>query len=292
MSKKILIDCDPGIDDAVALCLALFDPRLEVVGITANADGFSCAMAHGAAVQASRVVLATGGSSAGHALAASLGHTIVPPVPSLFTFRCEAEVLDGLAGIAVPVQVEAAGHTAEGPLLITHAGVSGPAVLKLSAWGARAMHEADHRFDLRVRWLTGAEDLLQERIRLHGKRQVAADNPTDLPKRLWSALVRHTGLAPDTRWADLNRAGRLDLAAALESTVFPIRGQSPFKDEFVTCGGVSLAEIDFRSMESRVCPGLHVVGEALDVDAVTGGFNFQNAWTTGYHAGTSIAAQP
>ena len=221
-------------------------------------------------------------------MAAGLGHTIVPPVPSLFTFKCRAPLLTGLAGVAAPVRLRAAGIETEGPLLITHVGVSGPAVLRLSAWGARALHDLQHRFALEICWCEGAEDLLQKRVRDHGKRRIAGDNPTDLPRRLWAALVRRAGLGDDARWADLTREGRTALVDALERTTLTITGQSPFKDEFVTCGGIALPEVDFRTMASRVCPGLHLAGEVLDIDGLTGGFNFQNCWTTGWLAGQAL----
>jgi len=243
---------------------------------------------------ARRVVLATGGATSsgegptGYDLARGLGHTIVTPVPSLFTFTCRAPVLDGLAGVSAAVRLVAAGHTTAGPLLVTHRGVSGPAVLKLSALGAREFHAADYRCELAVDWLAETRDadaLLQERIHAHGRRQVARDNPTVLPHRLWAALVRTAAVADDTRWADLGRDPRRRLAASLKRTTLPVTGQTTFKEEFVTCGGVALAEVDFRTMASRVCPGLYLAGEVLDIDGLTGGFNFQACWTTGWLAG-------
>lgn len=256
-------------------------------------DGFTVATA-GGDLRAGAVVLASGGRTSagtgpdGYALARGLGHAIVPPVPSLFTFRSGAPLLAGLAGIAAEVRVAAAGLEAGGPLLITHKGLSGPAVLRLSAWGARALQACGYAFDLGVDWLPGVADadaLLQERIRGHGRRAVAGDHATPLPARLWAALVREAGIDARTRWADLGREARLRLAGALKATVLPVAGQAPFKEEFVTCGGVALGEVDFRTMGSRVCPGLFLAGEVLDVDGVTGGFNFQNCWTTGWLAG-------
>ena len=137
--------------------------------------------------------------------------------------------------------------------------------------------------------LGDADVLLQQRIRSHGKRGIAGDHAVPLPARLWAALVREAGIGEPDRWADLGREPRLRLAAALKATVLPIAGQTPFKEEFVTCGGVALGEVDFRTMASRVCPGLHLAGEVLDIDGITGGFNFQNCWTTGWLAGRGLA---
>ncbi len=271
--------------------------RSAVGALRREGDGFACELADGALLRASGVVLATGGRTSagagpgGYDLAAGLGHTIVEPIPSLFTFKCRAPLLEGLAGVAAEVRVAAAELEAAGPLLITHKGVSGPAVLRLSAWGARALHGLGYAFELTVDWLPGsgdAESVLQQRIRSHGKRGIAGDNPTALPARLWAALVRTSGIPEQGRWADLGREPRQRLAAALKATVLPVAGQTPFKEEFVTCGGVALGEVDFRNMASRVCPGLHLAGEVLDVDGITGGFNFQNCWTTGWLAGRGL----
>ncbi len=272
--------------------------RCGAAAVARDGDGFSVATAGGETLRADTLVLASGGRTSagpgpdGYDLARSLDHTIVPPVPSLFTFRSGAPLLAGLAGVATPVGLAAAGCRSDGPLLITHKGVSGPAVLKLSAWGARALHDLGYTFDLAVDWLPGVADadaLLQERIHSHGKRQIAGDHAADLPARLWAALVRESGIADQARWADLGREPRRRLAAALKASILPVDGQSPFKEEFVTCGGVALPEVDFRSMASRVCPGLFLAGEVLDIDGVTGGFNFQNCWTGGWLAGRGMA---
>ena len=300
----------PVTDDSATIVAALTDAadragvevrtRCAVGALRRDAGGFACDLADGQVLRAERVVLATGGRTStgagpgGYDLARSLGHTIVEPIPSLFTFKCQAPLLAGLAGVATGVRVAAAGLDATGPLLITHKGVSGPAVLRLSAWGARALHGLGYSFDLTVDWLPDlgdADALLQQRIRTHGKRGIAGDNPTHLPARLWAALVREAGIAEQARWADLGREPRQRLAAALKATILPIAGQTPFKEEFVTCGGIALGEVDFRTMASRVCPGLHLAGEVLDIDGITGGFNFQNCWTTGWLAGRGTAGQ-
>jgi predicted Rossmann fold flavoprotein len=247
-----------------------------------------------------RLLLATGGnkSSVGLTIAEALGHTIEPPVPSLFTFHCDDARLFGLSGLSVDHAAVAARGTklqAGGPLLVTHWGLSGPAILRLSAWGARELHAADYQFTLALNWVA-PRTLDQTRTALaaertaHAKRQVTTANPFGLPARLWERLVAAAQIAPSTQWAGVGNAALNALAAQLAAGEFAIVGKSMNKEEFVTCGGVRLREVDFATMESRVCPGLHFAGEVLDIDGVTGGFNFQSAWTTGWHAGRAMAA--
>ncbi len=265
----------------------------------APGGGFAVTLPDGAVLQADRVLLATGGrtsSEDGYALAAALGHSVVPPVPSLFSLDCAAPWLTALAGVAVPdAEVAVGAITRRGPVLVTHRGVSGPAVLVLSAWAARQLHDCGYRTELRIDWLPDVgpahiDALLQEFARAHGKQAVALGGPGGLPKRLWAALAAHAGAAEPLRWGDLGRAAREQLGAALCATRLATTGQSVHKEEFVTCGGVDLREVDFRTMESRTCPGLHLAGEVLDIDGVTGGFNFQSCWTTGRRAGLAMAA--
>jgi hypothetical protein len=247
-----------------------------------------------------RVLLATGGCRAAAAgqLAVLLGHTLEPPVPSLFTFHIESPWLRSLAGISVePVEVSVplAKLRERGPLLITHRGLSGPAILRLSAWGARALHRLNYRFPLQVNWLPHfhAEAIAAE-LKLRQTAQLArlvVNVPvTPLPLRLWEQLVLAAGIARDTRWAVLSRAAQHQLVQQLIRTEFLVTGRSLNQDEFVTCGGVRLGEVNFKNMESKVCPGLFFAGELLDIDGVTGGFNFQAAWTTGWLAGKAMAA--
>ena len=248
-----------------------------------------------------RLLLATGGCRAAAAgqLAVSLGHTLEPPVPSLFTFHIESPWLRSLAGISVePVEVSVplAKLRERGPLLATHRGLSGPAILRLSAWGARALHRLNYRFPLQVNWLPHfhAEAIAAE-LKLRQTAQLArlvVNVPvTPLPLRLWEQLVLAAGIARDTRWAVLSRAAQHQLVQQLIRTEFAVTGRSLNQDEFVTCGGVRLGEVNFKNMESKVCPGLFFAGELLDIDGVTGGFNFQAAWTTGWLAGKAMAAK-
>lgn len=250
-------------------------------------------------VRCERLLLATGGnrSSAGFAIAEKLGHAIEPLVPSLFTFHLDDARLVGISGVAVENAVTSVPGTklkSDGPLLVTHWGLSGPAILKLSAWGARELAAANYEFPLRVNFVpphTG-ESLVRELAAAREKnlrKQIATWSPVPVPQRLWEKLVVGAGIAPTTLWSGVSNVALGKLAAQLTAAEFRVVGKSLFKDEFVTCGGVRLSEVDFRTMESRLCPGLHFAGEILDVDGVTGGFNFQAAWTTGWLAGQAMA---
>ena len=255
----------------------------------------------GEIISCDRLLLATGGCRAAAAgqLAVSLGHTLEAPVPSLFTFHVATPWLRSLAGIsvcAVEVSVPAAKLRERGPLLVTHQGLSGPAILRLSAWGARALHDLDYRFPLQINWLPHlrAEAIaaeLKSRRETQPTRLVVNTPVAPLPSRLWEQLVLAAGIARDTRWAALSRAAQHQLVQQLIRTEFTVTGKSLNKEEFVTCGGVRLGEVNFKTMESRVCPGLFFAGELLDIDGVTGGFNFQAAWTTGWIAGKAMAAK-
>ncbi len=269
--------------------------------VRAAAGGFELALTSGETVTVDRLLLATGGnrSNAGLEMARALGHTIEPPVPSLFTFHVDDPRLKDLAGVSVEDAATAVAGTPlkeRGPLLVTHWGLSGPAVLKLSAWGARLLAERDYRFALRVNWAPrfNAETARAELERARAaepRKQVTTFCPLGVPLRLWERLVVAAGLAPTVPWTGVGNAALRALAAQVTDAEFAVSGKSLFKDEFVTCGGVRLGEVDFKTMESRLVPGLHFAGEVLDVDGITGGFNFQAAWTTGWHAGRAMAAR-
>ena len=255
----------------------------------------------GEIISCDRLLLATGGFRAAVAgqLAVSLGHTLEPPVPSLFTFHIESPWLRSLAGISVePVEVSApsAKLRERGALLVTHWGLSGPVILRVSAWGARALHGFNYQFPLQVNWLPQlhAETIaaeLKSRQAAQPARLVVNVPLPPLPSRLWEQLVLAAGIARDTRWATLSRTAQHRLVQQLIRTEFPVMGKSLNQDEFVTCGGVRLGEVNFKTMESWICPGLHFAGELLDIDGLTGGFNFQAAWTTGWLAGKAMAAK-
>jgi len=253
----------------------------------------------GETIAADCLLVATGGTkgSAGLSIAQGLGHGISPPVPSLFSFHVDDPRLAGLEGLSVQV---AGASVADlrlselGPILVTHTGVSGPGILRLSAWGARELNARNYEFTLAVNW-AGSRTMEQTRSELaaernsHARRLVSTANPFGLPSRLWERIVSASGLARAT-WANVSRESLRALAAQTCAAEFQVRGKSMNKEEFVTCGGVVRSEVNFATMESRFSPGLYFAGEVLDIDGVTGGFNFQNAWTTGWHAGRAMAA--
>jgi predicted Rossmann fold flavoprotein len=224
------------------------------------------------------------------------GHTIEEPVPSLFTFNMPGHSIISLMGISVPdARVKIAGESLkeEGPLLITHWGLSGPAILKLSAWGARILKEKNYHFDIGVNWLGNRKDSSQRdeitEIREHsGGKKITGKNPFDLPQRLWEWFLQEAGIN-DIHWADLPAAAQNKLIQLLTNQTFHIEGKTTFKEEFVTAGGIPLSEVNHNTMESRLRPGLFFAGELLDVDGITGGYNFQHAWTSGFIAGKAIA---
>jgi len=224
----------------------------------------------------------------------ALGHTIQPPAPSLFTFNLPGNAITQLMGVAVPqVTVKLAGTKIAqgGPLLITHWGFSGPAVLRTSAWAARALQERAYHCTILVNWLSDvSEPELKERIQElrqeQGKGLVWNRNPFELPRRLWEVLLQRIGIAESTRWGELPAAAQQKLITSLVADPYEMKGKTTFKEEFVTCGGVTISEINPQTMESRLAPGLYFAGEAIDVDGITGGYNFQHAWSSGW-----IAAQ-
>lgn len=246
--------------------------------------------------RADRLILATGSAPQGYRWAQQFGHTIVPPVPSLFTLTVSDPRLKGLAGVSVEnadLSIEGTRLKQSGPLLITHWGLSGPSVLRLSAWGARAFQEKNYRATLHVNWLgRGTEEVqnVLNDMRITSPRgSVSVRSAFPLPQRLWGRLVEAAGLENDRRWADLTKEESVRLGEELTHGRYSISGKSTFKDEFVTAGGVCLKGMNFSTLESRLCPGLYMAGEILDIDGVTGGFNFQSAWTTGWLAGRAAA---
>ena len=262
--------------------------------------GFELTLSNGETLACDRLLLATGGcrTPALGQLAVSLGHTLEPPVPSLFTFHIAIPWLRALAGISVKtveVSVVETKLRERGALLITHWGLSGPVILRLSAWGARVLHQMDYRCTLRINWLPHLNDetlAAEMDARRDLRKALLVNSPiAPLPARLWEQLVLSAGVAPDARWPALSRSMQHKLIQHLLRGEFPVSGKSLNKDEFVTCGGVKLGEVDFKTMESRLCPGLFFAGELLDIDGITGGFNFQAAWTTGWIAGRAMAGK-
>ena len=297
-SSQTVVDC---LKDAAQKAGVSFRLNCAVESATKLADGkFELVLTGGEKIACDKFLLATGGCRAAAAgqIAVSLGHKLEPPVPSLFTFQIESPWLRSLAGVSLElaeVFVPAAKLRERGPLLITHWGLSGPAILKMSAWGARTLHDLDYQFPLLVNWLPdcSAEKIaaqFQSRREMAGAKLVVNVPLAPLTLRLWEQLVLAAGIGRDTRWSALTRPQAHALARQLTRTEFSVTGKSLNKDEFVTCGGVKLGEVNFKTMESRICPGLYFAGELLDIDGLTGGFNFQAAWTTGWIAGRAMAA--
>jgi predicted Rossmann fold flavoprotein len=298
-TSQTILDCLLGAARAAGVKLVL-NRGVERV-VKRPEGGFELSLSDGELLACEGLLLATGGCRvpALGQLAVSLGHTLEPPVPSLFTFHLETPWVRGLAGVSVEAaeaSVPGTGLRERGALLLTHWGLSGPVVLRLSAWGARELHGFNYRFPLRLNWLPhlGTEALaaeLQSRRAAQPARLVVNTPLAPLTARLWEQLVLAAGIPGETRWADVSRAGRHALVQQLLRTELPVTGKSLNKDEFVTCGGVRLSEVNFKTMESRICPGLHFAGELLDIDGLTGGFNFQAAWTTGWLAGQAMAGE-
>ena len=297
-SSQTVIDCLLGLARAAGVKLVL-NRGVESV-MKRPEGGFELRLSDGETLACDRLLLATGGCRvpALGQVAVSLGHTLEPPVPSLFTFHIETPWVQELAGVSVEaaeVSVPGTGLRERGPLLLTHWGLSGPVILRLSAWGARELHGFNYRFPLLVNWLPhlSSEALvaaLQSRRNAQPARLVVNTPIAPLTARLGERLARAAGIPDDLRWADLSRAKRHQLVQQLLRTELQVTGKSLNKDEFVTCGGVRLGEVNFKTMESRLCPGLYFAGELLDIDGLTGGFNFQAAWTTGWLAGQALSA--
>jgi len=273
----------------------------QVEGIEKNENGFSLQLNRNRTVQADYICLACGGLSHSNQFGwlEQLGHNIVNPVPSLFTFNMPNHPINQLMGITVTdtlVKISGSSLLQRGPLLITHWGLSGPAILKLSAWADRELAEKQYQATVQINWLpeyhenSVREALQQYRFDL-ASQKMAVRNPFSLPARLWEYLLQTAGIKEAVRWADLPAKDQNTLAKLLTGQSFPISGKTTFKEEFVTAGGIHLTEIQPHTLESKLMAGLYFAGEVIDVDGVTGGFNFQNAWTTGYIAAHSIAAK-
>ena len=255
----------------------------------------------------SKLLVATGSNPKVWSLMEKLGHTIVPPVPSLFTFNMKDPRIDGLMGLSTfatvtllsnkNISLDLAGKgTSSGPLLITHWGMSGPAILKLSAWGARILYDLNYNFKIQVNWLheTTTDDafnILKNLKTEAPKKLIWNTKVFDIPNRLWIKLAESSDVPASQKWADVPNLQLRELAEQLTKGIYQVNGKSTFKEEFVTAGGVDLKEINFKTYESKLQNSLYFAGEVLNIDAVTGGFNFQNAWTGAYMAAKAIASE-
>ena len=259
-------------------------------------DGYWKVETHHESYLCQQLVMTTGSNPKVWEMLQELGHTIVPPVASLFTFNIKDARIKDLMGIAslAQVTVKDSKLAATGPLLITHWGMSGPGILRLSAWGARILAERNYQFSILVNWLPEttpeeAATLLKDLKLEHAKKVVSKKSPLELPNRLWESLVIASGIAEDTKWADLSKLQLQQLAAQLTAGEYKVNGKSTFKEEFVTAGGIDLKEINFKTMQSKFHDGLYFAGEIVNIDAITGGFNFQNAWTSGFIVASQIS---
>ena len=260
---------------------------------------FQVELKNGRVMKCDRLLIATGSNPLGYRWAKNLGHKIESSIPSLFTFNIKDPRIKDLAGVTVGdarVKLGTGKNKLEqtGALLITHWGISGPAVLKLSAWGARSLFDLKYNSPLQIDWLPkyNEEELkhvLTEVKQTHPQKKVVNYCPVELPKRLWQSLINYSQIKTEKVWSEISKKELNKLVAEIVRGQYEIKGKGVFKDEFVTCGGVSLKEINFKTMESKLCPGLYFAGEILDIDGVTGGFNFQCAWTTSWLAGQAIA---
>lgn len=265
-----------------------------------GAHEWTIVLKDGRVLHADFVCVATGGFPKPEQFSwlAALGHRIISPVPSLFTFNIPGDAITSLMGVSVEnalVKINGLPYTAQGPVLITHWGFSGPAMLRLSAFAARELADAGWTCTLQVNWLPGEHEsgirtLLHEQRSVQGARKVFNTQPFSLPRRLWEYLLQQAGISADHRWADVPAAAQNRLAKLLCTHSFLVKGKTTFKEEFVTAGGIATEEVNPATMESRIQPGLFFAGEILDVDGITGGYNFQHAWTSGWIAANGIAS--
>jgi len=272
---------------------------VHVKALRKEKDQFELTIKSGEKILCDKVLIATGGfhNPESYAWLQTIGHSVIKPVPSLFTFNIPDFRLDGLQGLSVgnvSVRVNGIKQSQEGSILITHWGLSGPSVIKLSAWLARRLHELNYSFSVVVNWLPQYnEETFREYLsalkKENNKKVFSSSALFNLPRRLWERFVALAQIDPDMRWHDLSKKQINVLTQEVVNGTYAVNGKTTFKEEFVTAGGVRLKEIDMHTMESKVEPGLYFAGEILDIDGVTGGFNFQAAWSTGFVAGKHIA---
>ncbi len=290
-SSQTIIDCfisatkKMGIDVVTGQSVKSIFKGLDYWKVETHHESFSC----------QKLIMTTGSNPKIWEMLTEIGHSIVPPVPSLFTFNIKDNRIKDLMGVSAlaTVKVKNSKLEASGPLLITHWGMSGPGILRLSAWGARELHNKNYQFVIQVNWLNDATieettSKLKELKLEHSKKAVSKKSPFAFPNRLWESLVLASEISEDTKWADLTKNQLQNLAMQLVNGEFQVNGKSTFKEEFVTAGGIDLKEINFKTMQSKLHENLYFAGEIVNIDAITGGFNFQNAWTSGFIIAESI----
>ncbi|MBT4225203.1 MAG: NAD(P)/FAD-dependent oxidoreductase [Opitutae bacterium] len=294
--SQSIIDC---LNHAVDKAGIRVKKSTEIEGVAKDGNkGFKIAASGGNMMHANHLILTLGGirNRIGSDIPSGFGHRVEPAAPSLFTFKIKDPRLNDLQGLSVQgARVRTvSGLETMGPVLVTHWGLSGPAILRLSAWGARELQQLDYHFEVSINWCgsISAKEVIDrfKQLRTESPRKSIGQDPQfNVPSRLWKRLVEATGIADNDQWPRLPRQTAELLADQLVDCRFQVRGKSMNKDEFVTCGGVHLDEVNFKTMESRLVPGLHFAGEILDIDGITGGFNFQAAWTTARIAGEAIS---
>ena len=291
-SSQTIIDCfldatkKFGIDILTGQSVQSIFKNEDYWKVETNHETFAC----------KNLIMTTGSNPKMWEMLQNLGHSVVEPVPSLFTFNIkDNRIIDlmGLSAIAT-VKVKNSKLEASGPLLITHWGMSGPGILRLSAWGARELAEKKYQFAILVNWLHDKNfeettNILRELKLEHAKKAVSKKSPFNLPNRLWESIVLASEIEAETKWADLNKIQLTNLTNQLINAEFQVNGKSTFKEEFVTAGGINLKEINFKTMESKILPNLYFAGEIVNIDAITGGFNFQHAWTSGFIVANSLS---
>lgn len=290
-SSSTIIDC--FLNETKTRGIEIFTQQ-KIEEVSYENSHFSIKIKDQIPFRSSYLILATGSSSAGHDWAERFGHTITKPVPSLFTFNIPSSPLKELSGVALTecqISIVDSKFSSKGALLITHFGFSGPAILKLSAWAARLLHEKNYLFQIKINWLgeISTEEAFEKLKRLKeqsSQKSLINENVFGLPKSLWKKMIE---FLQEKRLSDISLKNLHFLANKLTQDLYNIEGKTTHKEEFVTCGGITLKEVDFKRMESKMQPHLYFAGEILDIDGVTGGFNFQNAWTTGFIAAASIA---
>ena len=290
-SSQTIIDCfldatkKFGIDILTGQSVQSIFKNEDYWKVETNHETFAC----------KNLIMTTGSNPKMWEMLQNLGHSVVDPVPSLFTFNIKDSRIKDLMGLSAiaTVRVKNSQLEASGPLLITHWGMSGPGILRLSAWGARELAEKKYQFAIVVNWLHDKNseettNILRELKLEHAKKAVSKKSPFDLPNRLWESIVLASEIEAETKWADLTKIQLTNLINQVINAEFQVNGKSTFKEEFVTAGGINLKEINFKTMESKILPNLYFAGEIVNIDAITGGFNFQNAWTSGFIVANSL----
>lgn len=318
-SSQTIIDCFTQSADALGVTLIKNAPviRIDPPSDPSDPEGRWEVQTKTQTYYSGKLLIASGSSNRMWKILEGLGHHVVEPVPSLFTFNIKDPRIEGIQGVSAPAKVQilskdipgkvlseiiktrskrSEDYSTEGPLLITHWGMSGPAILKLSSVGARILHEYQYRFRIRVNWMPdyhqdGMYSFLLGVKEVEARRTVIRTCPIELPKRLWGKFVQASGISNDQKWADTSKRQLHELAGQITSAEFSVDGKSTFKEEFVTAGGIDLKEIDFKTYESKIFKGLYFAGEVLNIDAITGGYNFQNAWTGAYLSAMAIAGK-